>query len=165
VMVLYAPIEGGITERGFLSSDGWTRCELGSDWGCSSLELGDVLTVPAWARGCLHRHLISTLGKTPRNTSQRNLHSPNPWGFCGHCLISLCSEHIFCLFVCLFVCLFFQDRISLCSSGCPGTHSVDQAGLELRNLPASASQVLGLKACSTTTGPEHIFCESLLVNS
>jgi hypothetical protein len=28
--------------------------------------------------------------------------------------------------------------------------SVDQAGLELRNLPASASQVLGLKACTTT---------------
>jgi hypothetical protein len=25
------------------------------------------------------------------------------------------------------------------SSGCPGTHSVDQAGLELRNPPASAS--------------------------
>jgi hypothetical protein len=28
---------------------------------------------------------------------------------------------------------------SLCSPGCPGTYSVDQAGLELRNLPASAS--------------------------
>jgi hypothetical protein len=42
--------------------------------------------------------------------------------------------------------------VSLYSSGCPGTHSVDQAGLELRNLPASASQVLGLKACSTTPG-------------
>jgi hypothetical protein len=27
---------------------------------------------------------------------------------------------------------------------------VDQAGLELRNLPASASRVLGLKACATT---------------
>jgi hypothetical protein len=27
---------------------------------------------------------------------------------------------------------------------------VDQAGLELRNPPASASQVLGLKACATT---------------
>jgi hypothetical protein len=27
---------------------------------------------------------------------------------------------------------------------------VDQAGLELKNLPASASQVLGLKACTTT---------------
>jgi hypothetical protein len=43
-----------------------------------------------------------------------------------------------------------RDRVSLCSPGCPGTHSVDQAGLELRNPPASASQVLGLKACATT---------------
>jgi hypothetical protein len=34
--------------------------------------------------------------------------------------------------------------------GCPGIHSVDQAGLEPRNSPASASQVLGLKACATT---------------
>ena len=24
----------------------------------------------------------------------------------------------------------FRDRVSLCSPGCPGTHSVDQAGLE-----------------------------------
>ena len=24
-----------------------------------------------------------------------------------------------------------QDQVSLCSAGCPGTHSVDQAGLEL----------------------------------
>ena len=46
-------------------------------------------------------------------------------------------------------------RVSLCSLGCPGTHSVDQAGLELRNAPASASQVLGLKACTTT--PSSIF--------
>jgi hypothetical protein len=30
---------------------------------------------------------------------------------------------------------------------------VDQAGLELRNPPASASQVLGLKACTTTALP------------
>ena len=44
----------------------------------------------------------------------------------------------------------FRDRVSLCSPGCPGTHFVDQAGLELRNLPASASRVLGLKACATT---------------
>jgi hypothetical protein len=26
---------------------------------------------------------------------------------------------------------FFWDRVSLCSPGCPGTHFVDQAGLEL----------------------------------
>jgi hypothetical protein len=32
----------------------------------------------------------------------------------------------------------------------PRTHSVDQAGLKLRNLPASASQVLRLKVCTTT---------------
>jgi hypothetical protein len=52
----------------------------------------------------------------------------------------------------IFVCLFFfvfRDRVSLYSPGCPGTHSVDQAGLELRNPPACASQVLRLKACAT----------------
>jgi hypothetical protein len=43
-------------------------------------------------------------------------------------------------------CLFFRGRVSLGSPGCPGTHFVDQAGLELRNPTASASQVLGLKA-------------------
>jgi hypothetical protein len=54
---------------------------------------------------------------------------------------------------------FFKDRISLCSPGCPGTHSVDQAGLKLRNPPASASasQVLGLKACSTTAWWKEFF--------
>jgi hypothetical protein len=50
----------------------------------------------------------------------------------------------------IFCFLFFRGRVSLCSSGYPGTHSADQAGLELRNLPASASRVLGLKACATT---------------
>jgi hypothetical protein len=44
----------------------------------------------------------------------------------------------------------FRDRVSLYSPGFPGPHSVDQAGFKLRNLPASASQVLGLKACATT---------------
>ena len=48
-------------------------------------------------------------------------------------------------FFVLFWFWFFRDRVFLCSSGCPGTHFVDQAGLELRNLPDSASQVLGLK--------------------
>jgi hypothetical protein len=48
-----------------------------------------------------------------------------------------------------------QDRVSLYSPGCPGTHFVDQAGLELRNPPAFASQVLGLKA--TTARPNILF--------
>jgi hypothetical protein len=54
------------------------------------------------------------------------------------------------IFLFCFVFFVFQDRVSLCSPGCPGTHSVDQAGLELRNLPASASQGLRLKAFATT---------------
>jgi hypothetical protein len=57
---------------------------------------------------------------------------------------------VFC--VCVFVCLFVWDRVSLYSPGCPGTHFVDQAGLELRNPPASASRVLGLKAYATMLG-------------
>jgi hypothetical protein len=69
------------------------------------------------------------------------------------------------LFVCLFVCLFFQDRLSLCSSGCPGTHSVDQAGLELRNLPASAFQVLGLKACATIASLNFFLRHGFALNS
>jgi hypothetical protein len=52
---------------------------------------------------------------------------------------------------------FFQDRVSLCSHGCPGTHSVDQAGLKLRNPPATASQVLGLKACATIAWQSQVF--------
>jgi hypothetical protein len=58
------------------------------------------------------------------------------------------------LFVCfLGLVLVFQDRVSLCTHVCPGTHSIDQAGLELRNLPASASRVLGLKVCATIAQP------------
>jgi hypothetical protein len=50
----------------------------------------------------------------------------------------------------------FRDWVSLCSPGCPGTHFVDQAGLELRNPPASASRVLGLKACTIMPGTLHL---------
>jgi hypothetical protein len=55
-----------------------------------------------------------------------------------------------------------QDRASLCSPGCPGTHSVDQAGLELRNPPASAPQVLGLKACTTTPTTSSLLSVGIL---
>jgi hypothetical protein len=57
----------------------------------------------------------------------------------------------------------FRDRVSLCSPGCPGTHSVDLAGVELRNLPASASQVLGLKVCATTPGQLSFSTQSWLL--
>jgi hypothetical protein len=48
--------------------------------------------------------------------------------------------------------LVFPDRVSLYCPGCPGTHSVDQAVLNLRNLPASASRVLGLKVYAPLPG-------------
>jgi hypothetical protein len=57
-------------------------------------------------------------------------------------------ENFFCLFF-----VFFRQGFSVCSPGCPGTHSVDQTGLGLRNPPASASQVLGLKVCAITAWP------------
>jgi hypothetical protein len=53
--------------------------------------------------------------------------------------------------------LVFRDKVSLYSPGCPGTHFVDQAGLELRNLPASSSRVLGLKVCDTTPSLIYYF--------
>jgi hypothetical protein len=60
--------------------------------------------------------------------------------------------------------IIFWDRVSLYSLGCPGTHSVDQAGLELRNLPVSASQVLGLKACATTARLKNKFYLKMILN-
>jgi hypothetical protein len=75
--------------------------------------------------------------------------------------IRFLKEKLFHIFLFLF--LFFQDRASLCSPGCPGTHSVDQAGLELRNLPASASQVLKLKAYATTVRLFFLFLKVYLL--
>jgi hypothetical protein len=75
------------------------------------------------------------------------------WSLCVY--VCVCFALIFVGFFFFFV-FAFRDRVSLCSLGCPGIHSVDQAGLELRNLPASASRVLGLKACATMPG----FCFS-----
>jgi hypothetical protein len=57
---------------------------------------------------------------------------------CLFCFI-ICFVLVFVWFCFVSFCF---DRVSLCGSGCPGTHFVDQAGLKLRNPPASASQVL-----------------------
>jgi hypothetical protein len=63
-------------------------------------------------------------------------------------------QYFFVLFFCF---LFLPDRVSLCSPSCTGTHSVDQDGLELRNVTASATQVLGLKTCATIPSSKAIF--------
>ena len=56
-------------------------------------------------------------------------------------------------FVCVCVCFVFQDRVSLRIFDCPGTHSVDQADLELTEicLLLLHNPLLGLKVCDTTT--------------
>jgi hypothetical protein len=46
----------------------------------------------------------------------------------------------------------FKTGFFCIALGYPATCSVDQAVLELRDLPASASQVLGLKTYTTTAG-------------
>jgi hypothetical protein len=51
----------------------------------------------------------------------------------------------------------FKTR-SHSSPGWPGIFNVDQAGLKLTDLPMSASQVLGLMACTTMP------CEVFLLN-
>jgi hypothetical protein len=67
---------------------------------------------------------------------------------CGRAVSALLFTSFFFFF--FLFCFVFRDRVSLCSPGCPEAHSVDQAGLKLRNPSASVSQVLGLKACTTT---------------
>lgn len=52
-------------------------------------------------------------------------------------------------FICLFVCFCFEAWVSPALSFLE-LALLDQAGLELRDSPVSASSVLGLKACATT---------------
>ena len=54
----------------------------------------------------------------------------------------------------------FQDRVSLCSSGCPRSHSVDQAGLDLTEIllllnPSPSAGIKGV--CTTTPGTTQYF--------
>jgi hypothetical protein len=48
----------------------------------------------------------------------------------------------------------FQDRVSLSSSDCPGTHSIDQAGVELTEIHLPLSSGAGIKGVCHPTQPE-----------
>lgn len=67
------------------------------------------------------------------------------------------SEHLLPLPPSLPPVMFF-----LCSPDYPGTHYVDHAGLELRDLPICVSWVLGLKGRATTPWLQNRF---LMVNT
>ena len=55
----------------------------------------------------------------------------------------------------------YLETVFLCNPGCPGTYSIDQAGLELRDQPASASQELGLKVCAAMSGFLSILAQAI----
>jgi hypothetical protein len=98
----------------------------------------------------IHKHMPHTYHKHTTNTyTHTYTHTHTHTHTHTYIYIYIYHKHTFFFFFCFFV-LSFETRVSLCSPGCPGIHCVDQAGLELRNLPASASQVLGLKVCATT---------------
>ena len=67
-----------------------------------------------------------------------------------HCHLSLQLCFLFVCLVGFFVFLSPPERVSPNIPGCPTTSYVDQAGLKLTDLPASASRVLELKVCTTT---------------
>jgi hypothetical protein len=62
--------------------------------------------------------------------------------------------------------LLSSDRVSLCSPGCPGTHSVDQVGLELRDPLRSNSETILPPECWDKDVCQHcpadIFISNLL---
>jgi hypothetical protein len=55
------------------------------------------------------------------------------------------------------------DYVFLYCPGSCGTHSIDQAGLELNDLPVFVSQVLGLKACTTISGQSYLLFKALTI--
>jgi hypothetical protein len=67
------------------------------------------------------------------------------------------DDNVLCCHFIFILCLDFQGRVSLRSPGCPETHSVDQAGRELRDPSTSVSRVLGLKVYATTDGGHFFF--------
>ena len=91
--------------------------ETGQSWIVTQAIMNDFLPVMDYM-------IVWVCVIVPRTQGQRLLYSLSTW--------NLSEDQP------LFLSL-FGDRVSLRSFGCLGAHSVDQAGLELRDLPASAS--------------------------
>ena len=105
--------------------------------------------VSLYSSGCPGTHSVDQVGLKLSNAPAFASQVP------GLKACATTARLVFNSFCCCCCCFYFHFlvfhvRVSLCSPGCPGTHSVDQVGLKLRNPPACASQALGLKACTTT---------------
>jgi hypothetical protein len=64
----------------------------------------------------------------------------------------------------VFVCVSFRDRAFLCSPGCPGTHFVDQAGLELKKVFFYSSILKRVHGCREPAERTTNYSESRWVN-
>lgn len=60
--------------------------------------------------------------------------------------------------------MLFQGKVSLYNPGYPRIHFVDQAGLKLKDTPASASRVLVLNASAVMPGGSVSLCASDLIH-
>ena len=107
------------------------------DWIWDEYNAGTKDLVPAWPR--MHSASVSY---SPKEEIFELSYEGNTWFWGDFLCVCLVGWLVWFGLV-------FQDRVSLCKPGCPGTHSVDQAGLQPRDLPAS--RMLGLKAYTTTT--------------
>lgn len=65
------------------------------------------------------------------------------------------------LLLLLFFLLTFQNRVLLYSPACPGTQSVNQSDLELRDTLVSASYMLVSKACISMLGSLSILAPTV----
>jgi hypothetical protein len=62
--------------------------------------------------------------------------------------------------------LVFRERVSLCSSGCPGTCSVDQASLGLTEIHLPLPPGAGIKGvCHHCTAPKYFLMSSLVMGA
>ena len=91
----------------------------------------------------LSRCWESNLGPLQEKQGLSLIHFSCPGELVGFCMIVWIFVVVFVFVFWLCVWLFgwilvFQDRVFLCSPGCLETRSVDQTGLELRDLFASS---------------------------
>ena len=128
---------------------------LGSHFGiCFSVLVAENKVDGVHITAETHIQKVLTLGisvQYSRNKSPQRVHSLIVFSVTIK-IFKLWTRFHMWIIIIIFFFVVFWDRVSLYSPGCPGNHLVDQAGLELRNLPASDSRVLGLKACATTPG-------------
>ena len=86
-----------------------------------------------------------------------------------HEALSLDNSFSFSLFLFLsflffsFLFFFFFDKVSLCSHGCPGTHLVDQSGLEPGTSQPLPPESAGIKDLHHTTLQDNSFSIDWLV--